>query len=91
MRVGSFGMTIPAGKFKRFLAGKLFTFVGKVDGLDVAASFARGTNPLKWAFAIGVHGADLTALPEPPAQVSVDLAVGSDTGSDLATASIFHY
>ena len=89
LRVGQFGLTIPAGKFRRFLAGRLFTFFGKVDGLDVAASFARGANPLKWTFAIGVHGTDLTGLPESPAQVSVDLAVGSDTGSDLVTASIF--
>jgi hypothetical protein len=90
-RVGpSFGMTIPAGKFKRLLQGRLFTFFGKVDGRDIAASFARGSNPLKWTFALGVEGVDLTSLPEAPAQISVDLAVGSDTGSDLVTASIFH-
>ena len=91
LRIGSFGMSIPPGKFKRFLQGKLFTFVGKVEKLDVIATFARGSNPLKWTFAIGVHGGNLAELlPQPPAQVSVDLAVGSDTGSDLATASIFH-
>jgi hypothetical protein len=90
LRVGSFAMTIPAGKFQRLLSGKVFTFVGKVDGLDVAATFTRvSTSPAVWTFAAGVHGVNLTGLPQPPAQVSVDLAVGSDTGSDLVTASIF--
>jgi hypothetical protein len=90
LRVGSFAMTIPAGKFQRLLSGKLFTFVGKVDGKDVAATFSRvSTSPQVWTFAAGVLGVNLTGLPQPPAQVSVDLAVGNDTGSDLVTASIF--
>jgi len=86
LKVGQFGMTIPPGKFKRFLEGKLFAFIGNVDGLNVAATFKRGTNPLKWTFAVGVVGVNLTGLLPPAAQVPVDLAVGSDTGSDLVMA-----
>lgn len=90
LRVGPFGMTIPAGKFKRLKQGKLFTCLCKVDNLDVAATFVRDdTNPAMWTFAAGVAGADLTGLPQPPNQVPVDLGVGSDTGSTLATAVIF--
>ncbi len=90
LRVGPFGMTIPAGKFKRSLGGRLFTFVGRVDGLDVAATFTRDSlSSPNWTFAIGVHGADLTGLPLPPAQVPVELAVDRDRGSDLVTAAIF--
>jgi hypothetical protein len=89
LRVGSFGMSIAPGNFKRLLQGRVFSFLGKVDGRDVAATFARGNDPLKWTFVVGVHGVNLAALlPQPPAKVSVDLAVGSDTGSDLAIASI---
>ena len=89
LRIGSFGMSIPPGKFKRLLQGRVFSFLGKVDGLDIAATFARGSDPLKWTFVIGVHGVNLAPLlPQPPGKVSVDVAVGSDTGSDLAIASI---
>lgn len=91
LRIGSsFAITIPVGKFRRLSQGRRFSFVGTVDGLDVDASFERGSNPALWQFIVGVSRVKLTGLPEPPNQVSVDLAVGSDTGSDLVTASIFN-
>jgi hypothetical protein len=91
LRIGTFGMTIPAGKFKSSLQGKLYTFIGRVEGLDIAATFVRGANSSLWTFAAGVNGVNLTQLlPHAPAQVSVELGVGSDIGSDLATAAIFN-
>lgn len=90
LRVGPFAMTIPAGKFRKFLQGKLFTVLTKVENLDVAATFVRDdTNPEMWTFGAGVHGADLTGLAVPPDQVSVDLGVGNDLGSALTTAVFF--
>jgi hypothetical protein len=91
----SFGITIPPGKFTRLLQGKLFTFVGKLDdGLDVAASFARGANPAgPWIFAAAVAGVNLQQqVPLPPAQTSVQLLFVSnsgDSGKGLVAASIF--
>jgi hypothetical protein len=85
LRLGSFGMTIPPAKFKRLLNGKLFTFIGKVEKLDVAATIARSSDPSKWNFIVIVNGTDVSPqLPNGP--VPVDFAVGSDTGSDLVTA-----
>jgi hypothetical protein len=85
LRLGSFGMTIPPAKFKRLLQGRLFSFIGKLDGRDIAATFARGSDPSRWNFIIIVNGTDVAPL-LPAGQVSVDFAVGSDTGSDLVTA-----
>ena len=90
VRVGPFSMTIPPGKFKDLLQGKLFIFVGKVDGRDVAATFARDrADPSLWTFVAGVHNVQLTGLPHPPLQVAVEIGVGADTGSDLVTARFF--
>lgn len=86
LRVGYFAMTIPAGKFKQ--QGNFFTFIGKVDNLNVAAVFERDrNNPAIWGFGAGVEGIRLTGLPLP--RVPVDIAVGSDKGSDLVTPTFF--
>ncbi len=89
LSVGDFSMTILPGKFKRLLQGKLFTFVGKIDGRDVAAMFVRGSDPTTWGFIAGVHGVQLTGLPQPPMQVPVQIGIGTDVGSDLVAARFF--
>ena len=43
---GKYQLRIPPGKFKRSLQGRLFTFIGQWDGVDIAATFTRGTNPV---------------------------------------------
>lgn len=88
LRVGSFTMTILADKFKRFLVkGRLvFTFLGKVDGLNVGATFLQRADPSKWTFVIFVNGINLTPLLPPTGEVPVDLVVGGDTGFDLVAA-----
>ena len=87
--VGSFSMTIPPGKFVKLLQGKLFSFIGKVDGKDVIATFARERDTSAFLFVLGVHGVRLAGLPQPPLQVPVEIGVGSDIGSDLVTARLF--
>jgi hypothetical protein len=89
LQVGGFSMTIPPRAFRSSLRGKLFTFLGKVDGREVAASFVRHSNPATWTFAAAVARADLTDVPIAPEQTLVELAVGSDTGSGLVTAARF--
>jgi hypothetical protein len=89
LQLGSFSMTIPPGKFKSSFGGKLFTFLGTVDGRQVAATFIRQSNPAVWTFATAVANADLTDVPLAPDQTLVELAVGSDTGSGLVTAARF--
>ena len=60
---GAFSTTIPVGKFKRLLQGRLFTFIGRVDGLDIAATFTRGSSLAgPWTFAAAVHGVNLTGV-----------------------------
>jgi hypothetical protein len=84
LRVARFGMAILKGRFQRH-GGGLFTFIGKVKDLDVAASFVRDfKNPKKWWFAFGVHGVQLTGLNE-VLETDVDLAVGKNKGSDGVT------
>lgn len=90
-RVGNFNMTIGPNKFRRFLDGKLFTFFGKVDGKDVAASLVRDfKDPTAWTFLVGVGGVALAELLPPlPNQTPVDVSIGGDTGSDLVLATFF--
>jgi len=89
LSIGSFSMLILANKFKRLLDGKLFTFLGKVDGLDVAATFVRDArDPTLWGIVLGVHG---VALPQPAVsdpQVAVKIGVGNDSGTDFVTPKI---
>jgi hypothetical protein len=90
VRVGDFSMTILPGNFKKLLQGRLYTFVGKVDGRDVVASFARDPrNANVWQFLAGVHGVHLTGVPHAPLQTSVQIGVGTDVGSDLVIARFF--
>jgi hypothetical protein len=89
LQIGSFAMTIPPGKFRSSLGGKLFTFLGKVDGREIAATFVRHSNRAVWTFAAAMSSVSLADLPFAPDQVSVDFAVGSDTGSALVTPARF--
>jgi hypothetical protein len=84
--IGSFSMLILPDKFKKLLHGKLFTFLGKVDGLDVAATLVRDLrDPTLWGVVLGVHGVQLPKpLPSDP-QVAVKIGVGGDSGTDLVT------
>ena len=84
--IGSFSMLILKGKFKKLLQGKLFTFLGKVDGLDVAATLVRDPrDPTLWGVVLGVHGVQLPRPQPSDPQVAVKLGVGSDSGTDLVT------
>ena len=84
--IGSFSLLILNGKFKKLLQGKLFTFLGKVDGLDVAATFVRDPRDSKvWALVLGVHGVQLPRPQPSDPQVAVKVGVGSDSGTDLVT------
>jgi len=91
LRVGPFSMTVPPNRFKRLLNGKLYTFVGRIDGREMVMTFARDLrNPNDWTFIAGVHDVQLKAvLPAPPLQVPVEIGVGLDTGKDLVTAHFF--
>jgi hypothetical protein len=90
LRVGDFSMTILPGNFKKLLQGRLYTFVGKVDGRDVVASFALDPrNANVWQFLAGVHGVQLTGVPHSPQQTPVQIGVGHDVGSDLVIARFF--
>lgn len=91
VRAGNFSMTIAEGRFKRLLDGKLFAFLGKVAGMEVAATLVRDhTDPSAWTFIVGVHDVQLRPLlPMLPAQTPVDVSVGGDTGSDLVTPIFF--
>lgn len=84
--IGAFSLLILDNKFKKLLHGRLFTFLGKVDGLDVAATLVRDPkDPTLWDVVLGVHGVQLPKpLPSDP-QVAVKVGVGSDSGSDLVT------
>jgi len=84
--IGSFSMLILKGKFKKLLQGKLFTFLGKVDGLDVAATLVRDPrDPTLWGVVLGVHGVQLPRPQPSDPQVAVKIGVGSDSGTDLVT------
>jgi hypothetical protein len=91
LRVGGFSMTIPPNRFKRLLNGKLYTFVGRIDGREMIVTFARDLrNANDWTFIAGVHDVRLKPLlPAPPLQVPVEIGVGLDTGKDLVTAHFF--
>ena len=89
IRVGPFSMAIPPNQFKRLGNSGLYGFAGKVDGRDVAATFARShKHPDVWVFIAGVHGVQLRGLPElqEPNLVPVEVVIGSDIGRDLVTA-----
>lgn len=89
LSVGSFSMAILKNRFRRH-SGGLFTFLGKVKDLDVAASFVRDfRNPKKWWFAFGVNGFRLTDL-HSVLETQVDLAVGKNKGSDGVTPTFFN-
>ena len=90
MRVGDFSVLIPAGQFKKLVKGKLFTFVGKVDGREVQVAFARDsiTSPI-WTLVAGVHQIQLTGVARAPLQTPVEIGVGTEIGRDLVTATFF--
>jgi len=91
MRVGDFTLTFLPGKFKRLIDGKLYSFIGRQDGYDIAAVFARDrTDPTAWTFVAGVHNVQLRPLlPLVPNLAPVDVSVGGDTGSDLVAPTFF--
>jgi hypothetical protein len=91
VRVGPFSTTILPGLFKRLQDGRLFTFHGKVDGLQINATFARDRkNESLWEVIIAVYGIQLAdVLPQPPLEVPVEIVVGSDSGKGLVTAKFF--
>ena len=88
LKIGGFTMTIPVGMFRRFVVkGRVvFTFLGKVDSLNVLASLLQGADPTKWTFVIAVNGINLTPLLPAAGEVPVDIAVGGDTGFDRVLA-----
>lgn len=84
--IGSFSLLILSDKFKKLVQGKLYTFLGKVDGLDVAATFARDLrDPTLWIVVLGAHGVQLPVPRPSDPQVAVKIGVGSDSGTDLVT------
>ena len=84
--IGPFSLLVLKGKFKKLLQGKLYTFLGKVDGLDVAATFVRDLrDPKVWGVVLGVHGVQLPRPQPSDPQVAVRIGVGSDSGTDLVT------
>jgi hypothetical protein len=95
IKVGPFSTAIVANtsgdKFKRLQDGRLFLFNGKVDGLQVNATFARDrANAALWDVVVAVYGVSLgNLLPEPPALTPVELFVGGDSGKDAVTARYF--
>ena len=95
IKVGPFSTTIVANtlgdKFKRLQDGKLFIFNGKVDGLQVNATFARDrTNFALWDVVVAVYGVRLgDLLPPPPSLTPVEIYVGGDSGKDAVTARFF--
>jgi len=91
MRVGDFTLTFLPGKFRRLLDGRLYSFLGRIDGYDIAAIFVRDrVDPKAWSFVAGVHGVQLRPLlPPVPNLAPVDISVGGDTGSDLVPPTFF--
>jgi hypothetical protein len=89
-RIGTFSLSILPGSFKRQQDGRVFAFHGKIEGRQVNATFARDRrNPGLWEVVLAVHGVELTGLPQPPLQVSVEIGVGGDAGRDVVTARFF--
>lgn len=82
LRVGPFAIVIPRHSFQRQRGGGLYTFLGKVGDLQVAASLVR-SGAKKWAFAFGVHGFHLNL--DPVLQTDVHLSIGDDSGFGLGT------
>jgi hypothetical protein len=83
--VANLAMLIPKDMFHRHNRGALFTFLGTVKDLDVAASFVRDfKNPKKWWYAFGVDGVRLTGLHD-VLETELDLAVGKNKGSGRVT------
>jgi hypothetical protein len=88
LKVGGFTMTIPVNRFRRFVVkGRVvFDFLGKVDNLNVFATFVQGADPTKWTFVIAGNGINLTPLLPTSGEAPIDLAVGGDTGFDRVLA-----
>ena len=90
MRVGDLSVFIVPGEFKNLAKGRLFKFVGKVDGREVQLTFSRQTDDSTvWAVVAGVHQIQLTGVAQPPLQTPVEIGVGTTIGRDLVTATFF--
>jgi hypothetical protein len=87
--IGNFSLLILPEKFKKLVQGRFFLFAGKVDGLDVLATFTRDkSDPALWAVVLGAHGVQLDAPQPSDPQIPVRIGVGSDSGTDLVTPKV---
>ena len=90
---GKYTLTIlpESNCFNGSLQNRLFTCVGNVDGVNVAATIARGADPSVWTFIVVVGGANLSgAGVSQGTPVFVEFGVGKDYGRDNSvTARIF--
>jgi hypothetical protein len=89
LAVGGFAVTIPPGRFKSTLKGRLFAFSGRLSAggvpVHITAGFHRDSrNPRLWQFAAHVRGVDLDL--EPSASAEVKLSIGSGIGGDGGSA-----
>ena len=91
LQIGTFGVTIPSGSFKKNNQGD-FVFSGVINGVTLKAAI-KSTGTLRYNFQAGAQHATLTGTQN---TVYVTLAVGggsfsnSNSGATSVTAQIFH-
>jgi YVTN family beta-propeller protein len=82
LTIGSFTLTIPAGKFQQVHHQPRFVFDGTIGGLDVAFDIrAERHHPGSFDFSAKVKGVDLISQPNP-------ITVVLEVGPNFATTSV---
>ena len=85
LQIGTFGVTIPPGSFKKTTQG-FFVFAGVINGVRLEAALEH-TGTLQYAFQAKAVGANFTGTMNP---AYVTLTIGGDSGATSVTAKIFH-
>ena len=86
LQIGSYSVTIPAGRFTQIKNGQNkgdYTYTGTINGVNLSVQIAP-TSSNSWTFKASGTPADLTAAPNP---ISVTITVGDDTGMVLVNAN----
>ena len=77
--VGTFSLTIPAGKFLKIDGTPNYIFQGAIHGMNVLFILTGDPAARSFAYFVDVHGPDLTTQPNP---VNAGLTIGNNAGTD---------
>ncbi len=83
LTIGNFTTTIPAGSFRKGLAG-VYAFAGKISNVSIDALIIPLRNN-RFAFQAAAYGADFSGTQNP---VTVELGIGDDHGATSVYAVI---